>query len=136
MAINGIGLATTLPTLRPASEPAAGKAEQVMTKQAQAKTATAPTAEGASLVPKVQNTGTDKQAEAEAVQAAVDKVQKFVNPVAASVQFTVDREFDTMVVQVVDRDTKEVIRQIPSEEMLELARALDKLQGLLVKQQA
>ena len=32
--------------------------------------------------------------------------------------------------------TNEVIRQIPSEEMLEIAKALDRLQGLLVKQKA
>ena len=33
-------------------------------------------------------------------------------------------------------DTKDVIRQIPSEEMVAIARALESLQGLLVKQKA
>jgi flagellar protein FlaG len=41
-----------------------------------------------------------------------------------------------MVVKVIDRETQDVIRQIPSQEMLDLAQALDKLQGLLIKQKA
>ena len=40
------------------------------------------------------------------------------------------------MVKVIDRSTKEVIRQIPSKEMLELAQALERLQGLLIRQQA
>jgi len=40
------------------------------------------------------------------------------------------------VVRVLDDATKEVIRQIPSEEALEIAKALDKLQGVLLRQEA
>jgi len=40
------------------------------------------------------------------------------------------------VVKVVDKETKEVIRQMPSKEVVELAKALDKLQGLMIKQTA
>ena len=40
------------------------------------------------------------------------------------------------MVKVVDQSTKEVIRQIPSEEMLAIAKALDSLKGLLVRQTA
>jgi flagellar protein FlaG len=35
-----------------------------------------------------------------------------------------------------DSQSKEVIRQIPSEEAIQLAQALDKLQGLFVKAKA
>ena len=41
-----------------------------------------------------------------------------------------------MIVKVMDNATKEVIRQIPSVEMLAIAKALDKIQGLLIKQKA
>lgn len=41
-----------------------------------------------------------------------------------------------MLVNIIDRITQEVIRQVPSEEWLTLARALTKLQGLLIKQEA
>ncbi|MBI2307781.1 MAG: flagellar protein FlaG [Rhodocyclales bacterium] len=73
---------------------------------------------------------------AEEVESAVKKVQNFVSAKAADIQFSIDEDIGVTVVKVVDRGTKEVIRQIPSEEMLEIAKALDKLQGLLVKQQA
>jgi flagellar protein FlaG len=40
------------------------------------------------------------------------------------------------VVKVVDNDTKEVIRQIPSEEMLKIAKYIDEITGLLFKDMA
>jgi flagellar protein FlaG len=71
------------------------------------------------------------------LQGAVDRVQKAVETLSsAGIQFTIDQDFNRMVVQVVDTSTKEVIRQIPPKEMLEIAQALDKLQGLLVHQKA
>lgn len=72
----------------------------------------------------------------EDVKKAVDDIQKFVSTKNQDILFTIDEDLDKTVVKVVDRSTKEVIRQYPSEEMLQIAKALDKLQGLLVKQQA
>ena len=40
------------------------------------------------------------------------------------------------MVKVVDVQTNAVLRQIAYEEMLELAKDLDRMQGLLVRQQA
>jgi len=40
------------------------------------------------------------------------------------------------VVRIIDRATKEVIRQMPSEEMLSIAKALDSIKGLFVTQTA
>jgi flagellar protein FlaG len=37
---------------------------------------------------------------------------------------------------VVDAVTHEVVRQIPGEEILAIARAIDRMQGLLLKQKA
>ena len=53
-----------------------------------------------------------------------------------SVRFERDSGTDELVVKITDRETDEVIRQIPSKEMLELAQALERLQGLLIRQQA
>lgn len=55
---------------------------------------------------------------------------------SSDLKFTVDESSGVSVVKVVDRATQELIRQIPSEEMLTIAKALDRLQGLLVRQQA
>ena len=49
-----------------------------------------------------------------------------------SVRFEADSPGGGMVVKVVDRQTDEVIRQIPSEELLSLTRRLNDLRGNLL----
>lgn len=78
----------------------------------------------------------DAQVRPEELKSAVEKVQAFVSATTSDVNFSIDKESGSTVVKVIDRSTKEVIRQIPSKEMLEMAQALDRLQGLLVKNQA
>ena len=71
-----------------------------------------------------------------AVESAAKAVQEFVKPMSGNLEFTVDEDTGQTVIKVIDNQTKELIRQIPSEEMLEIAKALDRLQGLLVRQKA
>lgn len=52
-----------------------------------------------------------------------------------SVRFENDSESNKLVVKVVDRETDEVIRQIPSEELLNLTKRIDDLRGNLVHTQ-
>jgi flagellar protein FlaG len=78
----------------------------------------------------------DAQVRPEELKSAVEKVQTFVSATTSDVNFSIDKDSGNTVVKVIDRSTKEVIRQIPSKEMLEMAQALDRLQGLLVKNQA
>ena len=70
------------------------------------------------------------------LQTAVNAANDFIKPITNAVEFSLDKDSERMVVKVVDTVTKEVIRQFPSEEMLALAQALDKIQGLLIKQKA
>ena len=72
----------------------------------------------------------------EKLRSAVEKIQEFVSSTASDIRFSIDEDSGQTVVKVIDRETQEVIRQIPSQEMLDLAQALDKLQGLLIKQKA
>ena len=71
-----------------------------------------------------------------AVQDATKRLQDFVSGVRGDIQFSMDSDSGKTVVKVIDRSTHEVLRQFPSEEAIQLARALDKFQGLFVKQQA
>jgi flagellar protein FlaG len=48
------------------------------------------------------------------------------------VRFENDQEAKQLVVKVVDRETDEVIRQIPPEELMNLAQRLDDLRGNIV----
>ena len=49
-----------------------------------------------------------------------------------SVRFERDSGSNTLVVKIVDSETDEVIRQIPQEELLELSKHLEELNGNLV----
>ena len=68
------------------------------------------------------------------LKEAVKATNDFVNLVNNSVEFSLDDDTGATVVKVIDKETKEVVRQIPSEEMLAIAKALDTVQGLLVRQ--
>ena len=71
-----------------------------------------------------------------AVEDAVRQANKYIKPVSDSIQFTLDHDSGKLIVKVVDLETAKVIRQFPSEEMLALAKAMDKLQGLLIHEKA
>lgn len=70
----------------------------------------------------------------EGVLQAIDQVNETIKSMGSNdLQFSVDKDTESVVVKVIDRQTHEVIRQIPSEEFLQIAKALDKLKGLLVQ---
>lgn len=71
-----------------------------------------------------------------AVEEAVQQIADFVNKTRPELSFSVDEASGVRVVRIIDTTTKEIIRQYPSEEAIQLAQALDKLQGLLVKDKA
>lgn len=70
------------------------------------------------------------------VHEAVDKLNKSLQQSSSDLLFSVDSDTDQVIVKLVDQNTKEVIRQIPSPEALELAKSLDSAQGRLIKQVA
>ncbi|TFW18628.1 flagellar protein FlaG, partial [Massilia arenosa] len=70
------------------------------------------------------------------VHEAVDKLNKSLKQSSSDLLFSVDSDTDKVIVKLVDQNTKEVIRQIPSPEALELAKSLDSAQGRLIKQVA
>ena len=69
-------------------------------------------------------------------KAAVVQANRAMAALSAALSFEVDAETRTTVVKVIDTSDNSVLRQIPSKEMLEIARALDRLQGLLVRDKA
>jgi flagellar protein FlaG len=78
----------------------------------------------------------ERDTERSQVTQALERIQRFVQPMANELEFSVDEVSGVRVVKVIDRATQELIRQIPSAEMLEIAKALDRLQGILLKQKA
>lgn len=70
------------------------------------------------------------------VQDAVKQMEQAVQAKASALQFSVDDSSGKTVVRVVDQHTGDVIRQIPSEEVLKIAQSIEQFQGLLAKVKA
>ena len=78
-----------------------------------------------------------RQPSAEELKRISDELQKRVNEVAPELRFSVDQNSGRTVIQITDQTTKKVIRQIPSEEALQISEDMDRFQkGLLVNRQA
>lgn len=66
----------------------------------------------------------------------VEKANESLKLNNSDLQFEMDKESSEMIVKVIDRETKEVIRQFPSVEMIELAKSIEKMQGVLMSRTA
>ena len=71
--------------------------------------------------------------DAAAQKRATDLATKSLNN---TVQLSLDSQSGKAIVRVVDPETGQVVRQIPTEEVLELRRAFDRLAGLLIDRTA
>lgn len=60
----------------------------------------------------------------EEVEAAVAKLNDYVQSTERRLDFQVDEDSGRSVIKVFDKETEELVRQIPSEQALELARRL------------
>ena len=83
----------------------------------------------------LQNKGTSEP-NREQVLAAVTDMQDFVQATHHNIQFQLDENSGRMLVKVTERDSGEVIRQIPSEEAVRLAESLSEIRSLLFSAEA
>lgn len=74
---------------------------------------------------------TDEQDSGAELQTAVKALQDFVQSLQRNLEFSLDDSTGTVVVKVIARDSGEVIRQIPSETALELAKSMKDVNSLL-----
>ncbi|MFK5892966.1 MAG: flagellar protein FlaG [Pseudomonadota bacterium] len=58
------------------------------------------------------------------IDEAVTELNSSIQTIQRNLQFSVDKDLDKIVINVTDKQTEEIIRQIPSEDFLELARNL------------
>ena len=72
----------------------------------------------------------------EQIEEAVASIQDFVQSVRRSINFSVEETSGRVVVKVTDAGSGDVIRQIPSEEALQLAENLSEVRSLLFKAEA
>jgi flagellar protein FlaG len=108
--------------------------------------ATSTSATSATAAAPTETTQAVQQPAAVLSSGQLEQVVKELNKTMASlkqgVEFSIDSDTHETIIKVVDQQTKEVIRQYPSKEALEIAKSLaesksaDKLQGLFIQQQA
>jgi len=73
---------------------------------------------------------------AHALNETVSRLNEAVQVVKRDLQFRVDDESGRTVITVLDSETEEVIRQIPPEQVLTLAKNIESLKGLLFTAEA
>jgi len=83
----------------------------------------------------------DERAAEEAVdRQSLDDVVSDLNTVVRELQrelrFTVDKDSGSTVIKVIDRETDEVVRQIPSEELVRLRERLAETAGVIFQDSA
>jgi flagellar protein FlaG len=79
---------------------------------------------------------TEPPPSAEAIRQAARQINEFLKSSAAAIEFSVDSQSDKVIVRIVDPQTKEVIRQLPSEEMIAISKSIDRMTSLLLHQKA
>lgn len=82
-----------------------------------------------------------KAFDAEALREIVQQAQNALPPKARDITFSMDENAQSVVVKIFDGESQELIRQIPSEEFLKIAEALNEQietirSGLLLEQKA
>lgn len=84
----------------------------------------------------VQQSQATGEISAEKLQAAVEKMNELMQASDRALQFSVDDTSEKVVIKVVDQQTDEVIRQIPSEETLKFSEFLEGMVGMIFDQKA
>lgn len=100
----------------------------------------APAPEDTASAPPATQTGPNKFtapiADPELVKKAAEQINEFIQSSSRNLQFSVDKTLNRIIVKVVDKETGEVIRQIPGEETLAIANSLDTPKGVLIQSKA
>lgn len=80
----------------------------------------------------------DKPAEVdqERLEQAVERANVLISNSQRGLKFSVDDETDVAVVSVIDKDTDTLVRQMPSDVVLNLIERLDEVSGLLFQDEA
>jgi len=67
----------------------------------------------------------------EALKILEEKIKKLSELFRGEAQFTFDKEIDRVIIKIKDKETGEIIRQIPPEVAVKIAKKVDELIGIL-----
>lgn len=77
-----------------------------------------------------------KEPSAEELKEIVEKINDNLKTNGSDLRFQLDPDLKRPIVKVIDRATQDVLRQIPTVEMVELSKAIEKMQGVLFSKTA
>ena len=66
------------------------------------------------------------------IKERVEAVNEFLVPLNSSIKFTFHEELQEYYVELIDKDTQEVIREIPPKKFLDMYAAMAEFMGLFV----
>lgn len=72
-----------------------------------------------------------RRQEDEQVRAVAEQLNKLMDSTSTKLSFQVDRSLKKTIIKVVDAQTNQVIRQIPSEDALKMAQNVQQMMGIL-----
>ena len=72
-----------------------------------------------------------KELSSKKVDVAIEEVNAFMQSMHRNLSFRVDEDLGEPIISVMDIETDEVIRQIPSEELLVIRKKMDDVNGTL-----
>lgn len=81
------------------------------------------------------NKASGHQMSTEEVKEVVESFQEMSETIQTKLSFSVDEENNEIVVKIFDKESEELIRQFPSDEMLSLQDKMSDLAGFLFDQQ-
>ncbi len=75
----------------------------------------------------------------EQVEQAASRINEVLHGTTSRLEFEIDHDLnrmDKVVIKILNGESGEVIRQIPAQELLDLAKYLDAPKGLLIRERA
>ncbi|WP_461613064.1 flagellar protein FlaG [Clostridium sp. Marseille-QA1073] len=70
------------------------------------------------------------------LKVAVDRLNKFFSDKDSYIEYEKHDVFNTYIVKIVDKETKEVIREIPPRKILDMVAAMCEIAGVLLDKKA
>lgn len=72
----------------------------------------------------------------EALRKTVDAINDFMSQFQRTLNFSVDQEGGQTIIKVIDKSNDELVRQIPSEDFIEISKHIEQMNNLLFSEKA
>ena len=78
----------------------------------------------------------DSKTQNEVIKKSIEELNKRLNMLNSQLKIERDEETGIQVVKIIDTETKEIIRQLPPDVILKIAKYIDEVTGLLFNDKA